>query len=116
MQSNHNPFEEITTKLDSIERQIRDLNVQPIPVEPLKPVDRLLSVQEAAGFLRLTTPTIYSKVSKGELPVMKQGNRLYFSQNELIDYLEAGKKRSCAEIATEAQNYLEGRKEACHEK
>jgi excisionase family DNA binding protein len=42
--------------------------------------EQLLIVQEAAQFLNLTVPTIYSKVSKGELPVMKRSKRLYFSK------------------------------------
>lgn len=81
-------------------------------VEPDTPPtqDKLLSVQEAAAFLRLTVPTIYSKVSRGELPVMKQGNRLYFSQSELMVYLKTGKKKSCDEINAEVQAYLSSNK------
>jgi excisionase family DNA binding protein len=54
--------------------------------------EQLLTVQEAAQFLNLTVPTIYSKVSKGELPVMKRSKRLYFSNLELMEYLKKGVK------------------------
>lgn len=65
----------INEKLDSLQLML----TQRIGLEQSSPQDKLLSVREAAVFLRLTTPTIYSKVSRGELPAMKQGNRLYFS-------------------------------------
>ena len=56
--------------------------------------EQLLTVQEAAQFLNLTVPTIYSKVSKGELPVMKRIKRLYFSNLELMEYLKEGRKNN----------------------
>lgn len=110
----NNPFEEIVTRLESIEGLLHNLTNQPGPVEEVKPIDKLLSTQETAVFLGLSKPTIYSKVSRGELPVMKQGNRLYFSESELRDYLKVGKRKSNAEIQAEAESYLSGRKEASH--
>jgi excisionase family DNA binding protein len=68
--------------------------------------EQLLTIQEAAEFLSLAVPTMYSKVSKGELPVMKRGKRLYFSRTELLEYLKAGRKKSNTEIEQEAETYL----------
>ncbi|WP_339660712.1 helix-turn-helix domain-containing protein [Croceibacter atlanticus] len=68
--------------------------------------EKFLTVQEAAKFLKLTVPTIYSKVSKGELPVMKRSKRLYFSSTELMKYLKEGRKKSNSEIEAEAEAYL----------
>ncbi|WP_209399823.1 helix-turn-helix domain-containing protein [Pseudozobellia sp. WGM2] len=68
--------------------------------------EQLLTIQEAAQFLNLTVPTIYSKVSKGELPVMKRSKRLYFSSIELIEYLKEGRKKSNSEIEQEAEAHL----------
>jgi excisionase family DNA binding protein len=65
--------------------------------------EQLLIVQEAAQFLNLTVPTIYSKVSKGELPVMKRSKRLYFSKLELMEYLKEGRKKSNTEIEQKAE-------------
>ena len=72
--------------------------------------EQLLTIQEAAQFLNLTVPTIYSKVSKGELPVMKRSKRLYFSSTELMEYLKEGRKKSNAEIEQEAEAYLSNNK------
>lgn len=61
-------------------------------------------------FLNLTVPTIYSKVSKGELPVMKRSKRLYFSSTELMEYLKEGRKMSNSEIEQQAETYLSNNK------
>ncbi len=89
-------------KLDAIQQML----AQRIEPQPAPSQDQFLTAEEAAAFLRLSVPTIYSKVSRGELTVMKQGNRLYFSQSELIDYLRAGKRKSNSEIQTEACEYI----------
>lgn len=84
------------------------LNKQAQP--PNKQPEQFLTIQEAAQFLSLTVPTIYSKVSKGELPVMKRSKRLYFSSTELMEYLKKGRKKSNAEIEQEAEAYLSNNK------
>ena len=102
----NNPFEVIEARLSSIENLILDLKHQPTKVEPTDQPEQLLTIQEAAEFLSLTVPTMYSKVSKGELPVMKRSKRLYFSRTELLGYLKDGRKKSNAEIEAEAKAYL----------
>lgn len=68
--------------------------------------EQLFTVQEAAKFLNLKVPTIYSKVNKGELPVMKRGKRLYFSSVELMDYLKEGRRQSNTEVEDIACEYF----------
>jgi len=105
----NNPFELIEARLNSIEDLILDLKHQPKQVESTEQPEQLLTVQEAASFLNLTVATIYSKVSKGELPVMKRSKRLYFSSTELMEYLKEGRKLTNAEIEGEADTYLKKR-------
>lgn len=68
--------------------------------------DELLTVQDTAKFLSLSVPTVYTLISKGELPVMKRSKRCYFSKVELINYLKQGRKKTLAETASEAETYL----------
>jgi excisionase family DNA binding protein len=77
-----------------IENQENSIKEQP---------EKLLTIQEASVFLSLSIATIYSKVSKGELPVMKGGKRLYFSSVELLNFLKQGRKKSKSEIEQEAE-------------
>lgn len=72
--------------------------------------EQLLTVQEAAEFLSLTVPTLYSKVSKRELPFMKRDKRLYFSRAELMQYLKEGRNKTVVEIEQEAEMYLSNKK------
>ena len=65
----------------------------PQTVEPTDQPEQLLTIQQAAEFLSLTVPTLYSKTSKGELPFMKRGKRLYFSRTELLEYIKEGRKK-----------------------
>ncbi|MDA9835759.1 helix-turn-helix domain-containing protein [Flavobacteriales bacterium] len=107
-----NPFNEIEERLNNIENLITELKNKPNQVEQKAASEQLLTVQEAAQFLNLTVPTIYSKVSKRELPVMKRGKRLYFSNIELMEYLKGGKRKSNAELEDEAKAYLSNNKKA----
>ena len=91
----------LSIKMDNIEKLLLEKKEQ-----QSEPEDQLLTVEQTAKFLNLTIPTIYSKVSRKELPVMKQGKRLYFSKLELIENLKRGKKLSNYEIEQEANKYL----------
>lgn len=72
--------------------------------------DELLTVQDCAKFLTLSVPSIYGLIAKGELPVMKRSKRCYFSKVELINYLKQGKRKTFAETASEADQYLTQKK------
>lgn len=96
----------LTKEVSELKRLLINKSEQQLTQQP----EKLLNIQEAGELLNLTVPTMYSKVSRGELPVMKRSKRLYFSQNELIDYLKAGKRKSSAEIEAEADMYLFNKK------
>ena len=93
---------EILRKLENIERLLLDKSKNQ---QSLKE-DQLLSVKQAAEFLNLTVPTIYTKVSKRELPVMKRSKRLYFSKHELTTYLKEGRQLTHVEIEKRARKYI----------
>jgi excisionase family DNA binding protein len=99
------PIEDLQTVIiDCVNSCLRNNKQESKP--PTEQPEKLLTIQEAAEYLSLTVPTMYSKVSKGELPVMKRSKRLYFSRTELLDYLKDGRKKSNAEIEQEAKAYL----------
>lgn len=68
--------------------------------------EKILNLKETAKFLDLAESTIYSKVSRGELPSMKRGNKLYFSQSDLLKYLKEGQKRTYDEVDAVAEAYF----------
>jgi excisionase family DNA binding protein len=99
-----NPFELIDARLASIENLLQELKQVP-PAGVIQPTEELLSVQQAAEFLRLSVPTIYAMTSKGELPFMKRSKRCYFSKSDLINYLKEGRQKSNSEIAQDAKDH-----------
>lgn len=101
-------FENLPTAVTTLLKEVGELkelflnqNSQTLPTP-----EALLTIQQASEFLNLSVPTIYSKVSKGELPVMKQGKRLYFSSIELMQFIKDGRIKTNAEIEAEAVDYL----------
>jgi len=100
----NNPFELIETRLIRIEALLTDLKQNPT-IAP-EPPEQLLTIQEAAEFLNLAVPTVYSNVSKSKLPFMKRGNRLYFSRAELMAYIKGGRQKTNAELDAEVDEYL----------
>jgi excisionase family DNA binding protein len=96
----------LTKEVSDLKRLLLDKQEQ----TPIKEPEQLLTIQQASEFLSLSVPTIYSKVSKDELPYMKRSKRLYFSSTELLEYLKQGRKKSTAEIEQEAEAYLSNNK------
>lgn len=90
----------LSEKLDTIERLLTEQR------KPVEQQDDLLTIDQAAEFLTLSKPTLYSKVSRRELPFMKRGKRLYFSKDELMGYLKAGRRKTNAELVDEAGSFL----------
>lgn len=103
-----NPFEVIEARLSSIETLLLDIKHQPQQVEPIDQRKRKFDVPGAAEFLGIAVPTLYTKVSKGELPVCKApgSKRLFFFENDLLNYLQSGRKLTNAEIEQQADQYL----------
>lgn len=61
--------------------------------------DSLFSIKQASAFLNLSNSTIYGKVCRREIPVSKQGKKLYFSKTELLAWIRSGRKSTIAEVA-----------------
>jgi excisionase family DNA binding protein len=102
----NNPFEVIEARLNNIETLLLDLKHTPKEQGEQSQSDELLTVQDTAKYLSLSVPTVYTLISRGELPVMKRSKRCYFSKVELINYLKKGRKKTLEETASEAENYI----------
>ncbi|MBC5772632.1 helix-turn-helix domain-containing protein [Pontibacter sp. KCTC 32443] len=87
----------LSLKLDILLQQLSQSSFTSIQTE-----DKLLNVKEAAEFLSLAVPTLYSFTQRRLIPFSKRGKRLYFSKLELIDWVNSGRKQTQIEIAKEA--------------
>lgn len=101
-----NPFEVIDKRLSNIENLLLDIKHPPASKVLDESKENFLTITEAASFLKISVNTIYSKVSRKELPSMKKNGRLYFSNLDLVNYLKSGRKLTNDEVDAAAENYL----------
>ncbi len=66
---------------------------------------RILNIEEAAEFCRITPRTIYKKTSLGLIPHYKQAGQLYFKVDELEKWLTKNKGFNKEEISKRAATY-----------
>jgi len=92
-------------KLENIERLLLTKSNESIPEG-----DQLLTIKQASELICLSVPTLYSLVHRAEIPVNKRGKRLYFSKQELTDWIKAGRRKTKSELSAEADQYLESKK------
>lgn len=71
--------------------------------------NRPINVKDAAKYLDLETATLYSKISRGQIPYFKRDKRVYFTKKLLNDYLAQGRKKSSVELEEEALNAIKKR-------
>jgi excisionase family DNA binding protein len=109
MENQHNPFAVIDRRLENIETLLLEIkhgsqnNNQPPTGSDS---DELLTVRQTADFLDLTPASIYGLVHAGKIPgACKRGKRLYFSKQELTDWVKAGRKQTAAELNAKAEQY-----------
>ena len=70
-----------------------------------------ISIEEACQVIGKAKPTIYALVRKRLLPCYKNGKKLYFFEDELLEWITKGKKKTLMEIEYEVEaNYGNRRK------
>lgn len=93
-------------RMESIERMVREIRDKRIP-EDFDP--GLLNILEASKLINLSVATIYSKVCRNEIPVNKQGKKLYFIKSELLEWIKSGRVKTISELRSEVEQRLKSR-------
>ena len=57
------------------------------------PRERLLTIDEVAGYLRLNRYTVYRMAERGELPGAKIARRWRFTEADIIQWITRKKKK-----------------------
>ena len=94
-----NPFEEITARLDALAVDVRALKSSRTMND--KPADEIGGLDLAVEITGLARRTIYKLTHRREIPHRRVGGRLYFRRSELEAWIDAGRRRTVAEIAVE---------------
>ena len=98
-QKNADILEKILCMLERIETMVENL------ASGKSSEDTLLTVDQTSKLVKLSISTIYSKVSRKEIPAFKIGKRLYFSKAEIIAWIKSGKIKTIAEIRNEIKTW-----------
>lgn len=77
---------------------------------PSVSIKEILTIEEAAQFLNLAKQTLYGMTSRNEIPFVKRTRKLYFNRTDLESWLQEGKRKSKAEIAIEAAQFVQSHK------
>ncbi len=69
-----------------------------------------INIEEACQIIGKAKPTVYALVRKRMIPCYKNGKKLYFFEDELLDWISKGKKKTLQEIEFEAEMEYNKRK------
>jgi excisionase family DNA binding protein len=89
-----NPFTEITSRLDNIERLLLDLK----HIDPLQKEEKLLSSSELCQKLSISKTTLWAWVNEGRLTQHKIGSRNFYKWSEVLNSTTSLKRYARLEI------------------
>ncbi|MFV0420550.1 MAG: helix-turn-helix domain-containing protein [Dysgonomonas sp.] len=69
-----------------------------------------IDIEVACQIIGKAKPTVYALVRKRMIPCYKSGKKLYFFEDELLEWIAKGKKKTIQEIETEAKAEYNKRK------
>ncbi|MDJ1493683.1 helix-turn-helix domain-containing protein [Cytophagaceae bacterium DM2B3-1] len=89
-----NPFEELIARLSRLEDMLYELHKELISSKE-SPLDKeqIGGIELAMQLTGLARSTIYNLTSEGKIPYMKRGKKIYFSYQELSEWLRDGKRK-----------------------
>lgn len=74
----------------------------PKPTET-NPTKELLTIQEAAEFLRLSVATLYTMNSRNQIPMTKVSGKVYYRRSALLEWLKSGDRKTKAQQQREVE-------------
>ncbi|WP_329905615.1 helix-turn-helix domain-containing protein [Porphyromonas pogonae] len=78
---------------------------------PTVPAKRIpIGIEEACKIIGKAKPTVYALVRKRFIPCYKNGKKLYFFEEELLAWIENGRKKMVQEISEEARAFTSGKR------
>lgn len=92
-------FEQLPLAINTLHDKVDSIKELLLKTQQEKhsPCSDLLMIGQASEFLNLSVSTLYTKVSRREIPVNKRGKRLYFSRDELLTWIKSGKRKNTEE-------------------
>lgn len=102
MQKETVTFDKLPEAVGYLTEQVIELKKMVAELQP-QPSDKHVLVEndDACHIIRKAKPTIYTLVRKGLLPAYKKGKKLYFYEDELLAWIENGRRKTAEQTYEE---------------
>jgi excisionase family DNA binding protein len=112
METNEISFENLPKAVAHLVRELAEIKYLvekgQTTVVPQKRIP--IDIEEVCQIIGKAKPTVYALVRKRLIPCYKSGKKLYFFEDELLDWISKGKKKTLQEIEFEAETEYNKRK------
>ncbi|MFC0776995.1 helix-turn-helix domain-containing protein [Flavobacterium sp. HJSW_4] len=107
MNLNEISFDNLPKAVAHLVKEIAEIKllIQNVQVYESKEKNIPIGIEEACRLLGKAKPTIYALVRQRKIPSYKYGKKLYFFEEELLEWISKGKKKTMQEIESEALKY-----------
>ena len=87
-------FDKLPQAVGYLTEQVERIHKIVAVLQPQTTTDkhRIVEIDEACKITRKAKPTIYTLARKGLIPAYKRGKKLYFYEDELLQWIESGRK------------------------
>ena len=87
-------FEQLPQAVSELTTQVMELRNMVSSLQPQVPTEkhRIIGIDDACIITQKAKPTIYTLARKGLIPAYKRGKKLYFYEDELLKWIEEGRK------------------------
>ena len=92
--ANEITFDKLPQAVGYLTEQVERIHKIVAALQPQTTTDkhRIVEIDEACKITRKAKPTIYTLARKGLIPAYKRGKKLYFYEDELLRWIESGRK------------------------
>ena len=107
MDVNEISFENLPKAVAHLTNEIAEIKsmVQNAKISELKEKRIPIGIEDVCKIIGKAKPTIYTLVRQRKIPCYKNGKKLYFFEDELLEWISKGKKKTLLEIESEALKY-----------
>ena len=108
MDINEISFENLPKAVAHLASEIAEIKsmVQNVQIPESKEKRIPIGIEEVSRIIGKAKPTIYTLVRQRKIPCYKNGKKLYFFEEEILEWISKGKKKTIQEIEAEARaNY-----------
>ena len=87
-------FEQLSQAISDLTDRIKELQSMIASLKPQVPDEkhRIVEIDEACIITKKAKPTVYALARKGIIPAYKRGEKLYFYEDELLNWINEGRK------------------------